>query len=136
MKQSLFSRYFTLCASIILGSITVLGVILLIMAGNYFRDDRIELLERKAHQAANIVVANYNANNRLYLDSRSLNANLAILSTAVEADIFLTDTSGRTLICPDVGSCSHRTYVIPDTIMREVIDGGHRSIGKLGGIYE
>ena len=135
MKQSLFSRYFTLCASIILVSIIVLGVILLVMAGNYFKDDRIDMLERKAHQAANIVAMNYLSNNQMYLDSRSLTASFSILSTAVEADIFLTDTGGRTVVCTDVGSCSHRTYVISKAVMREVINGGHRSVGRLGGIY-
>lgn len=135
VKRSLFSRYFSLCAWIILVSITVLGVILLVMAGDYFKDDRIDMLERKAHQAANIVSMNYLTNQQMYLDFRALTASFSILSTAVEADIFLTDTAGRTIICTDVGSCSHKTYVISEAVMREVINGEHRSIGRLGGIY-
>ena len=40
MQKSLFSKFFTVCLSIILASISILGVVLLVFASQYFKNDK------------------------------------------------------------------------------------------------
>ena len=46
MQKSLFSKFFTVCLSIILASISILGVVLLVFASQYFKNDKFDLLSR------------------------------------------------------------------------------------------
>ena len=51
MKKSLFSRYFRLCVMIILSSVVVLGLMLMLLSAQYFKQDNLDTLEKKANQA-------------------------------------------------------------------------------------
>ena len=48
MKRSLFSRFFGLCSVIILSSIVLLGIMLVTLSAQYFREENWEFL--KAHK--------------------------------------------------------------------------------------
>ena len=52
MQQSLFTKYFTICITITLAAITVLGAIFMTLSGQYVKDDKYELLGRNLNQAA------------------------------------------------------------------------------------
>lgn len=52
MQKSIFSKYFTVCATLIIASITVLGAVFLIFASQYFKTDRLNLMRRNAEHAA------------------------------------------------------------------------------------
>ena len=45
MQKNLFTKYFTICAGMILASITVLGALLMGFASQYFRSDKLKVLE-------------------------------------------------------------------------------------------
>ena len=47
MKKTLFKKYFSICSSIILLSTAFLGVVLLVFASQYFKDDKYTLLSQK-----------------------------------------------------------------------------------------
>ncbi|WMJ84643.1 sensor histidine kinase [Oscillospiraceae bacterium LTW-04] len=134
MKRNLFSRYFSLCASIILTSIVLLGVMLVTLSAQYFKEENFDSLEKKAGQAARLVAANYMLHEG-YIESPIVTTNFAILSAAAEADIFLTDGEGRTLICLDSESCTHKNNIIDKTIMEAARSGGYRGVTRLNGIY-
>lgn len=134
MKRNLFSRYFSLCASIILTSIVLLGVMLVTLSAQYFKEENFDSLEKKAGQAARLVAANYMLHEG-YIESPVITTNFAILSAAAEADIFLTDVEGRTLICLDAGSCAHKSNIVDKTIMDAARSGGYRGVTRLNGIY-
>lgn len=46
MQKNLFIKYFTICAGMILASITVLGALLMGFASQYFRSDKLKVLDR------------------------------------------------------------------------------------------
>ena len=135
VKQSLFSRYFRLCITIILSSVIVLGLMLLLLSAQYFKQENLDSLQQKASQAALILEKNYESNDRQYIDSLTARDALSILSTASEADFFLVDPSGRTLLCKDTGRCRHSTYIIDEKIMAQALSSGYRGVTTLGGIY-
>lgn len=135
MKRNLFSRFFSLCASIILTSIVLLGVMLVTLSAQYFKEENFDSLKKKADQAAKLVAINYKLNKQRYIDAQVITTNFAILSTAAEADIFLTDGDGRTLICLDSDGCAHKTNIIDQAVMQAAMGGGYRGVTRLSGIY-
>ena len=52
MQRGLVRRYFTMCCSIILTSIILLGVIFMVFAAQYFKEDKLGALEKNAKYAA------------------------------------------------------------------------------------
>ena len=52
MQRSLFRKYFSVCCSIVLMSIVVLGIIFMVFAAQYFREDKLGALEKNAEDAA------------------------------------------------------------------------------------
>ena len=136
MKKSLFSRYFRLCVMIILSSVVVLGLMLMLLSAQYFKQDNLDTLEKKANQVSLILENNYAANNRQYIDFQTGKNALNIFSAASEADFFLVDPSGRTLLCTDTGSCRHSTYIIDSATMAKAKGEGYRGVTTLGSIYE
>ena len=51
MQKSLFTKYFTACAAMIIVSITILGALFLAFAAQYFKMDRENTLERNVQHA-------------------------------------------------------------------------------------
>lgn len=54
MQRSLFRKYFSVCCSIVLMSIVVLGIIFMVFAAQYFREDKLGALEKNAEYAAEL----------------------------------------------------------------------------------
>ena len=121
---------------IILSSVVVLGLMLMLLSAQYFKQDNLDTLEKKANQVSLILENNYAANNRQYIDFQTGKNALNIFSAASEADFFLVDPSGRTLLCTDTGSCRHSTYIIDSATMAKAKGEGYRGVTTLGSIYE
>ncbi len=135
MKRSLFSRFFSMCAVIILSSIVLLGIMLVMLSAQYFREENLDSLQKNAVQASKLVAYNYSGNGGKYINSRVITDSFSIISTASEADLFLVDSSGHTAICMDEGSCRHKTHMVDSSVMEHALAKGYRGISKLGGIY-
>lgn len=137
MKRNLFSRFFSLCASIILTSIVLLGVMLVTLSAQYFKEQNFDSLKKKADQAARLVALNYRLNDQRGIDAQVITTNFAILSAAAEADIFLVNNEGHTLVCLDPGDCAHKSNAIDLAVMQAAAaaDGGYRGVTRLSGIY-
>lgn len=137
MQKSLLSKYFTICSAIILASITILGAILLMFASQYFKLDKQKLLMRNAQQALRLTQQEYRRNDYEKVTSYALQTGYGILGDAIDANIFLTDASGRTLLCTELSGCTHFTYIVPESVRKELsASGEYREMGKLGGIYK
>ncbi len=138
-QKTLFSKYFYICSSVILISITFLGVVLLVFASNYFKEDKYAILEKNVGQAVALTNSNYRQNDYQVLNSILLEPVYSVLGNAIDADIFLVDMSGRTLLCSDYGDpgCNHGVYLVPQNILTHAARSGiYRETGKMGGIYQ
>lgn len=137
MQKSLLSKYFTICSAIILASITILGAILLVFAAQYFKLDKQKLLMRNANQALTITEKEYKRNSYEALAPYTLQTQYTILGNAIDANIFLTNAEGRTLLCTELSGCTHSTYLVPESVRQELVQHGeYKETGKLGGMYK
>ena len=136
MYKSLFARYFMTCVSVILISITVLGAFFLVVSSQYFKSSKYDLLLTSVTNASAITVSDFESNNEQHLNSRVLMSGYTILARAIDAEIFLTDVSGNTLLCTEASPCAHTTYTIPQSILEQTLDGGYKELGTLSGIYK
>lgn len=66
--------------------------------------------------------------------SRVLNV-YTILGDAIDADIFLVDVNGKTLLCTETSGCNHSLYSVDEDVMSQVIRGEYHNVGHLGSIY-
>ncbi len=141
MQKSLFTKYYSICVSIILVSITVLGVVLLLFAASYFRNDRYTAMARNLQIASELTVSSIREDlmaGELYiepLDSEYLQIYYEILGNGLEADFFLVNREGELLICSEGKNCVHQNYLIPTEILDGALGGIYQETGSLGGIY-
>ena len=135
MKRSLFSRFFSLCAVIILSSIVLLGIMLVALSAQYFKEENLDSLQKNAAQASKLVSYNYSSNQGRYINARVITDSFSIISTASEADYFLVEANGQPALCIDGESCRHKTHIVEKTVMEYALTEGFRGISKLGGIY-
>ena len=141
MQKSLFAKYYSICVSIILVSITVLGAVLLVFAANYFRNDRYTSMERNLQMASGLTVSSIQEDlttSELYIepfDSEYLQVYYEIIGNGLEADFFLVNREGELLICSEGSSCIHKNYLIPTEILDQALNGAYRETGTLGQIY-
>lgn len=138
MNKSLFIKYFLICTSIILVSILFLGAILLGCASQSFKMDKQAVLTQNAKTAAEITLEAYKKVN-YEITPKNLMSSYQVLSGAINADIFFTDTSGKTLVCSET-VCKHLTYTIGHGILDQIDENAALGesffeVGKLGGMY-
>lgn len=138
MQKSLFTKYFTACAAMIIVSITVLGALFLAFAAQYFKLDKQNMLERNVQHAVLLtqqsIVQDEDGQDKL--DSSVMAPGYYILSKATDANIFFVNTKGKTLLCTEQGDCPHMTYLIPDSVMNQVKADRFVELGNLGGVYQ
>ena len=135
MQQSLFSKYFSVCSAIILAAIAFLGTIFMMLVAQYFKSDKFELLNRNLRQAANLTVTNYQSNLYSGVDQKIILPYYQILGNAIDADIYLTDLEGNTLICSHGSNCNHLSNQISQQIITEALKGDFEEVSNMGGIY-
>lgn len=136
MQKSLFSKYFSVCCAIILLSITMLGVVLLAFTAQYFKQDKLHLMEQNAKNAATLTLT---ALEEYYFEGFNPQAVMPyykLLSSTIDADIFMVNNEGRTLVCTHLSPCNHIAYLVPQSILTQAGDGRYQELGKLGGIYD
>ncbi len=142
MKQpSLFRKYFSACASMIILTVIFLGVVFLSFASQYFREDRFSTLEQNARYALNATEALCVQVGDTYKVSASLDDVYKPLASAIDADIYLANSSGMTLICTEHldndGPCLHKGHSIPTDVMKAIKEEQYYSgVTQLGGIYD
>jgi signal transduction histidine kinase len=135
VKKSLFARYFSLSAWVILVGISILGMMMVALSARYFNADKLDVLTRKATQAAAMVSANYAENDFRYINSWIVQSNFAILSEAAEAEIFLANSDGEIILCIDRASCDYTGNSVPVHVTSLAKSGGFRGTDRLGGLY-
>ena len=135
--QSLLSKYFSICVALILVSIIFLGLILLMFASQYFKEDKYNLLERNAEQAAAITSFDISTGKSSYfIDVKLTLSSYRILGNAIGADMFLVDNSGNTVICTNDESAHYLQHLVDREILSEVSRGSYKDLGSLSGIYD
>jgi len=132
---SLFGKYFRYTALVLFLSLTFLGVALMVLATQYFKEDKYELLSNNVNQAMGVTVANYKRNNYLFVNSDTLTQVYEILGSTLESNIFLVNNDGQTLLCSEGTDCDHTHHTVSGSIMRKVASGEYKEMGNLSNVY-
>lgn len=136
MQKSIFMKYFSVCAALVIICITVLGAVFLVFASQYFKEDKYSLLESNAERAAEFVGEYNQSGGDEGVGKIVLKNYLGAMAEAISSNFFLVDTSGKTLYCTELSPCLHTAYDVPAEIMERVKrDGSYAEMGKLGGLY-
>ena len=135
MKNTLFSKYFGVCAGLILATLIFAGGTFLALNAKNFQEEKYEYLKHNTDMAAAMTLNNYVENGNSYIERDIVATAYSILANATDADFFLTDANGKTLLCTEGERCRHRSYTIPDRIMERAMSGSFSELGQLGGIY-
>ena len=135
MQKSLFSKYYTVSVMMILTGFAIVGAVFLLLASNYFEGEKYDLLSRNADHAVEITLSNLAANGYEYVTASKVLDGYTILGDAIDADIFLVDVNGKTLLCTETENCNHTLFSIDSDVMAEVFSGGYQEMSRLGSIY-
>lgn len=140
MQRSLFRKYFTMCCSIVLTSIIILGVIFMVFAAQYFKEDKMSVLKQNAQYASELTNEHIVFSNGAY---RIMDYNSSIINSWVpmakstNSDIYLSNLSGDVLLCTHISRCSHQIYGVEESAIKKVMeDGVFTEVGKMGEIYK
>ena len=136
LKKSLFNRYFAICSAVILGTLTLMGILVICFSATYFSESSRNSLRKNAEQAAGITLAGLESYQYQRIPVSTIQNGYKIISTTTESDVFLVNLEGNTIICSEGENCNHRTYSIDENIMEKAIEGEYNGSGTLNGIYE
>ena len=136
MRKNLFVRYFSICAAIILISVTFLGMMLLLFSARYFGEEKQRGLGSLLDEAALLSSASFNEKNSTFESAATLKTGFELMSSAADAVVFLTDVNGRVLLCSETQPCVHTDAQLAGEIMKEALtESGVSEQGNLNGLY-
>jgi len=149
MRKSLFIKYFSICAAVIIISLTLLGAIMMLMAAQYFKTDKYELLKSNVTGAVEFTVENcdYDEEKNSVLIGAPVRNTYGLLANAINAQLLLIQTDGQanfTVGAPDPSLPDKEAYLEPivgPNVSGKILEtlkktGEYFEIGTLGGIYE
>lgn len=122
MNNSLFKKYYTSFAIMLLVCIFVLGIALMFFSAQYFKSDREELLTRAASNAADITADNYRKNG--FLVRSDLESSYSLIAETAGGKIFYCGLDGSVKICSDLGGCSHIGLQAPAKGISSILTNG------------
>lgn len=149
-SRSLFARYFTVFILVIFVCFSILGAALLVFVGNYWQDEKTDIIKNNVRDVAN-TTSTVLSSGRMSADAEGavvmLCNNLRTISKAVDSDFFIVGTSGKVILCQDMlsndfqvdsnGSCSiHGDYEFSDDVLKKVAKGSFFEVSNLDGMFE
>lgn len=147
-SSGLFRKYFILTISIILASFVFLGGALLILVSTLWMNEKTSLLAENAASVAQNVGDVMDSEFLVEAGGKSsvilICNSLSQISTAVDADMFMTDAEGRVIFCKEImqsnmsiisSQCMvHNQYRIPAEVMKKTLGGLYNTTGDLDGM--
>ena len=134
MQKSIFSKYFSICAALVLASVLILGVVFLVSAMQFFKEDQLERMETAAEHTGEMVAEYWHSSDPA--DAVVLKEYFDTVADSMGSDIFVTDRNGNTLYCTEHAPCTHTDSEIPRDILLKIRDNGsYAEMGKLGALY-
>ena len=96
MQRSLFRKYFSVCCSVVLMSIVILGILFMVFAAQYFKEDKLGALEKNAEYAAELTLEHVVSIDGVYQIAdynSSLTTAWIPMAKSMDADIYLSNLS-------------------------------------------
>lgn len=147
MRKSLFTKYFSICSAVVIISLTLLGIIMMLVAAQYFKSEKYDLLKKNTTSAVTFTVNNctYDSSTGVITiqNAIAVQNTYTILANAIDAQLILVDGSGKANMMAG-GSQNSRldelegfsTYSISAKILNRMKNNEYFEVGTLDGIYD
>ena len=136
MFKSVFTKYFSIYAGMLLAAMLALGIVQLVFFNNYWIADKrtrlTENAEKIASHAAD-VTTHYPGPNSYMISGRHIQPTVDMLSEGLGADILIIDTSGRVLLSSD--DVAVTAAIVPQAALNQM-DDGYFSVSNVNGLFE
>lgn len=146
-KNSIFIKYFTLFAIILLVVLTILGSALTILVNMYIQTDNTRLLEENARHITELIeqtLIGQDMNENYSIEKQLICNSLEITSNSIHADVFVADVEGNIILCKEkangmpfmsqLPSCAlHSEFSINDALLQKIYEGGYTGKATING---
>ena len=148
-SMSVRKRYSLMLTAIILACFILLSVFLTIFSGNYWYRQKAKLLTENAYNiassASELLSGGYIS---MFGDGDSiaaLGSSLSLVSTSINADVFLCDTTGHILMCRDflidgtvvAQACEyHDSITVSQAILDNTLINSYSTVSRMNGQFE
>ncbi len=136
MFKSVFSKYFTASALIILFSFVLLAGIQVLFIRQHWIDEKKDLLsEHVSNVAAFVSDSTLEDHDGNYYIPETLSPLLKRLGDSVDSSTLVVDTSFRVLVCSDSETCTHMGKTLPSSVHSGLQRGPFFAVTHLGNLY-
>lgn len=147
IKNNIFAKYFILFAAIFLITLSVLGATLTLLVNAYTQAQNTKLLEENVRSISDTVTSTLivqDMNDYYSVEKGMICNSLSIISSSIDADVFVCDVEGNVIMCKEKGesiplfgmlpNCEyHNHYTVGDNLLRNVYQGGYVGQGIVNG---
>lgn len=144
IKNNIFAKYFILFATIFLVVLTILGTTLTLFVNAYIQNESTKLLKENTQSIVNGISTTFGAqdmNDEYTLEKAVLCSSLSIISSSIDADIFVCDVEGNIILCKEkagqapyfgeLPECSLHNSRVGDNLLKKVYEGGYVGTGSV-----
>ncbi len=137
MEKSIFKRYLTITMAIVILSFAMLGSVMMVFFGQYWRGEKKELLTKNASSIAGIAsrFLTEKEESGYELQTDVLKGFISSFSTSIDADIFITDLQGRILLGNYANSRLQGPEQVPVQAVSQAAKGMYEGRNNFGGVY-
>lgn len=147
IKNNIFAKYFILFATIFIITLSVLGATLTLLVNAYTQNQNTLLLRENVDSIADTVSSTLivqDMNDLYSVEKGMICSTLSIISTSIDADVFVCDVEGNIIMCKEKGDSApmfglmplceyHNNYTVGDDLLRSVYQGGFVGQGEVNG---
>ncbi len=147
LKNSIFAKYFILFAIIILIMLAVLGTSLTLLVNAYTRNENTKLLKENVTSIAESIESTLIAqdmNDDFSVEKGILCNSLRIISSSIDADVFVCNVEGKIIMCKERGDSVpffgkmplcyyHSQFNVSDSLLKNVYEGGYVGVSVING---
>ena len=137
VQKSLFTRYLSITMVIVVLSFILLGMVMMLFFGQYWRSEKKELLTKNAKSIAGMSsIFLTKTNEETYqLQTSVLKGFIDTFSTSIDADIFITDLEGNILLGNYPNSKVESLKAVPKQTVAVAAQGMYEGRNTFDGLY-
>lgn len=132
MHKSIFTEFFYLCAAILFSAVICVSAVILIVSGEYYKNDKRRYLDGMMKTAMSRS-ADCTENNGL--DTALLKSVYEDISENSDIDFTLTDPNGAVLVCSEASPCSHTDKNFSRETVSKITKEGFYELSTLDNYY-
>lgn len=139
LSNNIFARYFVLFSAIFLVVLSILGTTLTLLVNAYNQNEKTQLLMENTQSIAksvNSTLISSEMNDTYSVEKEMICKSLKIISSSIDADIFVCNAEGDIILCKERASslpffgifaeCPyHNSYYVGDNIMQKVYESSY-----------